>query len=98
LGKELGSKNSGKLDNIKLSNLPANIRNAVESLEAGQASQPIKAGGGIVVLMMCARRGDLVDEQVRKQVERMLLQERAGLVARRLLRDLRRAAFIDIRR
>ena len=97
LGKELGSRRSGKLDNIKLSTLPPDIRGAVESLKAGQASRPIKAGGGIVVLMMCARRGDLGDEQVRKQVEFLLLQERASLVARRLLRDLRRAAFVDIR-
>jgi peptidyl-prolyl cis-trans isomerase SurA len=97
LGKELGSSRSGKLNNIKLSNLPANIRGAVEKLKPGQASQPIKAGGGIVVLMMCARRGDLGDEQVRKNVEFLLLQERASLVARRMLRDLRRAAFVDIR-
>lgn len=98
LGKELGSRNSGKLDNIKLSNLPSDTRAAVENLKAGQASQPIKTGGGIVVLMVCSRRGDLGDEQVRIQVERILLQERANLVARRLLRDLRRAAFVDIRK
>jgi peptidyl-prolyl cis-trans isomerase SurA len=98
LGKELGTRKSGKLDNIKLSSLPPDTRAAVENLNAGQASRPIKAGGGIVVLMVCARRGDLGDEQVRKQVELMLLQERANLVARRLLRDLRRAAFVDIRK
>jgi peptidyl-prolyl cis-trans isomerase SurA len=94
----LGTRKSGKLDNIKLSSLPPDTRAAVENLNAGQASRPIKAGGGIVVLMVCARRGDLGDEQVRKQVELMLLQERANLVARRLLRDLRRAAFVDIRK
>jgi peptidyl-prolyl cis-trans isomerase SurA len=97
LAKELGNTRSGKLNDIKLANLPGDIRSAVENLKAGQASPPIKAGGGIVVLMMCGRRGDLGDDQIRKQVEIMLLEQRASLIARRLLRDLRRTAFVDIR-
>ena len=47
--------------------------------------------------MICGRRGDLGDDQIRKQVEIMLLEQRASLIARRLLRDLRRTAFVDIR-
>jgi peptidyl-prolyl cis-trans isomerase SurA len=98
LGKELGATRSGKLNGIKLSNLPPNIRATVADLKVGESSKPIKTGGGIVVLMTCGRKGDLADAQVRTQVEFMLLEQRAKLVARRLLRDLRRSAFVDIRR
>jgi len=97
LGEKLGAPRSGKLNDIKLTSLPANLRKIVSTSKLNVASDPIKIGGGVVVLMVCGRKGELAEEQASHQVEIMLIEQQAQLIARRLLRDLQRAAFVDIR-
>lgn len=98
IGKEKGAKQSGRLSNIKASALPENLRNAVLSNEVGKASKPIRTPAGYVVLMACSKSGDNSNQAVRQKIEQDLLEKKASLFARRLLRDLRRSAFVDIRR
>lgn len=98
LGKEKGSKQSGRLTDIRLSALPENLRDAVQSVNIGEASKPIRTPGGFLVLMVCSKKGDGSNAAARKNIERMLTEKKAALVARRVLRDLRRSAFVDIRR
>lgn len=102
-GKELGSSLSGKLGTMTMAKLPQNVQNAITNLPENKASAPIRASGGIIVLMVCKRikskvkikpKAKLSD---RKRVERLILNERLRAAARRYLRDLRSAAFIDIR-
>ena len=99
LGEETGSSLSGSLGTLKLSNLPAQFRTVARDLPVGQASQPIRSGEGIVVLMVCEReeaeKMTLADE--RKKIRNILLTKRLEMMARQYLRDLRRAAFVDVR-
>ncbi len=97
-GKKLGSPQSGQLANVKLASLPAVIRDAIQDLQNGQTSKPIEVGDGLVVLMVCERNGDVGNTAVRARVESMLYAEKAELLSRRLMRDLYRQAFVDIRK
>ena len=90
---ELGGA-SGDLGEVRVGDLPANLRNAVANLEIGQASQPIQREDGFVVLMVCSRRGDGID---RDRIESGLRRERVDMLSRRHLRDLRRAANVEMR-
>ncbi|MGA0393556.1 MAG: peptidylprolyl isomerase [Rhodospirillales bacterium] len=100
-GKELGSSLSGKLGTMTMSKLPQNIQNAITGLPVNKASAPIKTSGGIIVLMVCKRVKPKLPPKPkrsdRQKVHHSILNERLHAAARRFLRDLRNAAFIDIR-
>ena len=96
-GKELGAPRSGRLSNVNLSSLEAQIRGAIENLQTGEASQPIQSGGGMVLLMVCDRQSPSSEEEIRQRVAAELGRERAELISRRHLRNLWRQAVIDIR-
>lgn len=98
LGKEIGSSASGRLENVKIEGLAPILQEAVRGLPVGQASKPIRSKAGIVVLMVCERKGEMSDAEAREAVRRNLLIERIDLAARRYLRDLKRQAFVEIRR
>ncbi len=90
---ELGGA-SGDLGEVKVGDLPTNLRNAVANLDIGQASRPIQRDDGFVVLMVCSRRGDGID---REKIESGLRRDRIDMLSRRHLRDLRRAANVEMR-
>jgi peptidyl-prolyl cis-trans isomerase SurA len=96
-GRELGSKQSGQVEIEDFSQLPSNIRNIVESIELSKASEPIQMNSGFLIIMVCKRTGGGIMKNMRTQIKSMLLQRRAILVDRRMLRDIRRTAFLDIR-
>ena len=99
LEKETGSPLSGSLGKIKVSMLPAQFRSVVKNLPVNNPSQPLRSGEGIVVLMVCGREGGEKPSvsSERKKIKEMLMQKRLEMAARQYLRDLRRAAFVDVR-
>ena len=97
LEKEIGTVRSGKLQNIKLSNLAPSIRKAAQDLDVGKASAPIRTSGGVIILMVCHRTFDKDETKFRLRVATDLSRQRAELISRRELMELRRSAFIEIR-
>jgi peptidyl-prolyl cis-trans isomerase SurA len=91
---ESGSPGSGDLGSVKLADLPENLRQVVDSLPLEQPSEPLQVAGGIAVLVVCDRQGDQV---IRDRIRDNLLAQRAEMLSRRKLHDLRRAANVDIR-
>lgn len=80
-----------------VSDLPAEQANAVADLPIGRSSQIVPSEAGIVAFMVCNRElpeGTAFDDET---IEQSLIAERVRLLERRLIRDLRAAAFIDIR-
>ena len=73
------------------------IRDRVRGLKAGEASEAIRAGNAIVLLMACAREDAPSGLPSAEDIEEGLMRQRVDLLARRYLRDLRRQAFVDIR-
>ena len=97
LGKEMGSPASGRLNNVKIDGLSPALQEAVRGLPIGKASKPVLSKAGIVVLMVCERKGELTDAEAAAAVRRKLLLDRIDLEARRYLRNLKRQAFVEIR-
>lgn len=98
VSRELGPGMSGDLGRLKLAELPEVLRNVVTGLDLGVPSPPVVMGDSVRVLIVCDRQAP-VDATLpsKEEVERRLTAQRLELRARRYLRDLRDAAFLDIR-
>ena len=96
-GQTLEFAESGDLGEIRLGDVPQLLRDAINDLAIGQASQPLRMQEGIRILMVCGRKeaqAALLDREV---IRERLGRQRLDMMARRYLRDLRRDAVIEIR-
>jgi peptidyl-prolyl cis-trans isomerase SurA len=80
----------------RLGQLPVQYRQILQGLRVGEASRPITLPQGLIILMICSR-DDNPNMPNRDQITDTLVRTRVDAQSRRMLRDLRRAAFIDIR-
>jgi peptidyl-prolyl cis-trans isomerase SurA len=80
---------------FRLNDLNAELRQLAASVPVGQASEPIRQPSGVQVVMVCDRQDNAGPD--RDEIRETLLRERVGMLSRRYLRDLRRAAFVDLR-
>lgn len=94
---ESGSPMSGSLGIVDTSTLPVEVQKSVKNLAVGTASEPLPAGNGIIFLMVCNRTGTSAMEILRPKIRQRLTNERLDISARGYLRDLRNAAFLDVR-
>lgn len=95
IAREVGTPGSGKLGPLTASDLPPALAGAINDLPLATPSRVVPVPGAEVVVMVCERteRNALDEEQVRRQIE----SEKLEVLAQRRLRDLRRAAMVDIR-
>lgn len=116
LGKQL-SPLSGRLGELKSTDLPPQLRAVVLPVKVNQVSKPAEIPDGMVVLMVCKRSeskapaltaapppapvasgpATMAPLPKREDIQRKLEDQRMDMVSRRLLRDVRRAAFVDVR-
>lgn len=82
---------------VRLGDLPDGVREAVAPLQEGKSTLPIERGNNFVVVSVCDRTEPKSSLPSRQEVGDRLLAERMDRRARRELRDLRRAAYIDVR-
>ncbi len=97
VAKEVRSPRPATLGKFAYSDLTRDIRAAINGLPLGQASKPVKAPGGVILLMVCERIEPKFELPSRPAVIEQLTNRRLELMARRYLRDIRRAAIVDIR-
>ncbi len=95
LASTLGATDTGSLGTVRLGDLPPVVKNAVRSLEVGQASEPVRTGAEFRVLVVCGKKVAEVREPTPAEIEDFLSNQRLSMMARRYLRDLRRDAIID---
>jgi peptidyl-prolyl cis-trans isomerase SurA len=88
------SRNLGKID---VERLPPDVARAIMPLGPGQSTPPVRLAEGFLVLMVCDRQVQEPGAEQRAAVERRLRDQRLSATSRRQLRDLRRAALLDIR-
>lgn len=81
---------------VRMIDLPVEMREMVAALPVGKASAPLPGERGIEILMVCQRSGE-DGLPSREQVRQRLTFQRLDAQGRRYLRDLRQAAFVDIR-
>jgi peptidyl-prolyl cis-trans isomerase SurA len=83
---------------LRSSEISPQMRNIVNQIGVGQASQPIVQKNGVGVIMVCSKStGDAATATSREDVTESLIRQRLDTVARRYLRDLRRKAYVDVR-
>jgi len=82
------------LGTVSVDDLPANLRQVVANLPVNQASPPVEVPGGVSTVVVCDRQDGGVN---RAKVEERLVRDKLEVLARRLMRDLRRAANVEIR-
>jgi peptidyl-prolyl cis-trans isomerase SurA len=97
LGRQQAPQTSGDLGQVRVGDLPAELRPAVLALKVAEPSQPLPLRGGIGVLMVCARDEGPLALPSRDDIADKLTRDRFETLARRYLRDLRRAAFVEQR-
>ena len=94
---ELESSLSGEIGWVKLKDLPEEFRSTVAGLEVDQPSAPVATSAGMHVLMVCDRRDPASEQDIRDVIFERVASQRLAILERRLLRDLRRNAFVDLR-
>ncbi|HEX6978169.1 MAG TPA: peptidylprolyl isomerase [Alphaproteobacteria bacterium] len=97
VAKELGAPPPPDPQRLRVGDLAPRIREIVTNLKVGEVSEPIEVDQGVLVLMVCQREEAQGNMPTRDEIAEGLVRQRLDLLARRYLRDLRRAAFIDVR-
>lgn len=96
IGKAQASQLSSQGD-LRINQIAPAMRNTVLGLGVGQPSEPIMQKNGVGVIMVCGKGGAKAATPTRDDVVESLMRGRLDTLARRYLRDLRRAAFVDVR-
>ena len=97
LAEELNSGNSGDLGWVFVNDLPQVFRKHLLELEIGVPSPPVRSEFGVHLVMVCDRDDPNQSFGERETVRARMEVARLEVLARRLLRDLRRSAFVDLR-
>lgn len=95
--RELGTTSPGSMAMLRVGDMAAGLRKVVLDLKVGQASRPLQGDGNLRIIMVCERKEAPSNLPIRLDIQRMLSEQKLELQARRLLRDLRQTAFVDIR-
>ena len=98
---QLGKQKAPQLSSegqIRASQIAPEMRKLLDGLQVGQTSQPILQRNGVGVVMLCKKsNGDAPGQITRDVAAEALGRQRLETLARRYLRDLRRASYVDIR-
>ena len=88
-----------KLDEgeVRMSGMPEMVRQAVSQAEIGEFSPPIRNDQGVILLMPCQKTEIHAELPSREEITQKLGMERMEVLQRRYMRDLRAAAFIEVR-
>ena len=76
---------------------PPQFRQLLATMPLERASQPLVAGDGVSIVMVCTREQKVMANLSKEEVQSRLLAERVELASRQLQQDLRRRATIDMR-
>ncbi len=81
----------------RLNRMSPELRIIVERLGVGEVSEPLASQDGVRLLMICEKITLPLGLPEREKIREQLYSEKLELEANKLLRNLRRDAFIDIR-
>lgn len=93
--KTRGATSSDK-DKLRVGDLPPNVAQQIGSTPVGRAIGPFAVDGAIQILAICSKEGD-GGLPSRDAIQQQILSGKLEGAARRYMRDLRRAAIIDVR-
>jgi peptidyl-prolyl cis-trans isomerase SurA len=82
---------------IRLDQQQGPLRDILDGMRPGEPTRPLISQEGIAVLILCNRRVENLAQLTPEIAAGSILRERADLLARQMMRDLRRRADIDLR-
>ncbi len=88
---------AGDLGEAEVGELAPAFREAQESLQVGQLSQPVRTNVGLHLIMVCGRTAGGVQAPNHDQIENRLMGQQLSMISRRYMRDLRTSASIETR-
>ncbi len=94
---ELGLPGGDPTPELRVGDLNPAVRPVVAVLKTDEAGKPVRNDSGVALIMVCTRKEPPSNLPSREDISENLTRQRLDLIARRHLRDLRRAAFIDVR-
>lgn len=100
IAKAEGGPLSGSLGTFEMSALNPQIKQLIANVPAGQSSQPMRTTNGVIVMMVCNRESDQVQDPVQKAREEIrvrLINEQLNRLAAQHEQKLRLQSFIDVR-
>ncbi len=97
LAREVNPQAQPDLANVRIGDLPDVLQPIVIDLPLSQPSEPIRIESGIGIFMVCERNVPEAGLPTREDIASSIRRERIDIMARGYLRDLRRAAYVDVR-
>lgn len=85
------------LGEAEIKDLAPDFRQAAETLQPGQISQPIRTSAGLHLVAVCGKHASGEQAQGHDQIESRLYGQQLSMIARRYMRDLRNSATIETR-
>lgn len=82
---------------IRLDQQQGPLRDVLDAMRPGEPTRPLISQDGIAVLILCGRRVENLAQLTPEMAASSILRERADLLSRQMMRDLRRRAEIDLR-
>jgi len=97
IAREINPQANVDLGEVRIADLPDALRPIASDLELSRPSEPVRVETGIGVFMVCTREQPEAGLPTREDIALSIRNERLDVLARGYLRDLRRAAFVDVR-
>jgi peptidyl-prolyl cis-trans isomerase SurA len=95
---QLGATGNTDLGTLRIADLAPDLQGVVNELPIGKASAPLVANNMLVVVVVCKRSDpSAVALPSRDDIAQRILGEKLDSESRKYLRDLRQAAYIDVR-
>lgn len=88
---------SNSIPAIEPQTMPPELQQIIAPMQPGDVTTPLRTPDGFLVVMLCDRQEQESAVEDRQAVERRLHEQKLSATARRLLRDLRRSALLDVR-
>jgi len=88
---------AGDLGEAEIKDLAGPFREAAETLQPGQVSQPIRTNAGLHLVAVCGKRATAGEEMSHDEIENRLYGQQLSMISKRYMRDLRNSATIETR-
>ena len=97
MAEKLDPEKSGNIGWVSLKDLPKQFRRPLAELDLGVPSKALLWRGRVHIMMVCQRENNVAPTDYAAVIRDRMEQSRLETLAKRLLRDLRRSALVDVR-
>lgn len=97
VSKKYESGMSGDIGRVKLGEMPDQMYMLLSAIDVGKPTHFLENETGLLILMLCHRDEAQIEMPSEELIQQKLYMEKIDVLQRRLMRDLRNNAYIEIR-